>query len=71
MQTTNDRIRCEECDDTVGNSKWAKIKAAQCRWLFLVNGEAYCPEHEPPWEAKWRKRSGRKARTVAQLSTMD
>ena len=51
--------RCshEKCPASVPGSKWAHVKAtAEQGWLFLKNGETYCPDHLPEWVAAWRAR---------------
>lgn len=48
-------MKCEECDATIKDNKWAKIKAEG--WFFSrEDNKAYCPKHNPPWVAGWRAR---------------
>ena len=42
------------CTQTVGGSKWDRIRASKAGWFFGLDGNAYCPEHVPNWVAEWR-----------------
>lgn len=50
------RIHCYECKTAIENNAWSKIKAQGKGWFFSKAGRAYCPEHNPPWVAEWRKK---------------
>lgn len=47
-------ISCSDrsCEATIKNHRWGKIKADG--WLFLKNGEAFCPLHIPSWYKQWK-----------------
>jgi len=46
----------KKCTASVPGAKWARIKATKQGWIFLKNGESYCPEHLPEWVEGWRLR---------------
>lgn len=54
----SDRIECrvEDCIEAVDNSRWPKIRAHDLGWFFQKDDTAWCPEHNPPWVAGWRKK---------------
>ena len=54
-------IHCDhlECTASFKTSYWASIHAYSDGWFVKRNGEAYCPEHQPPWLAEWRERKAR------------
>lgn len=45
-------LKCEGCDKTVQDNKWAKIRAEG--WFFERGGKAYCPDHRPEWYDDWQ-----------------
>jgi hypothetical protein len=46
-----------ECPRTYQGHKWGRIKAGEEGWFFpRDSGEAYCPDHLPPWVQEWRAR---------------
>lgn len=44
----------EGCYQTLENQAWAKIKAEG--WVFLKNGQSFCPSHVPSWYADWKRK---------------
>jgi hypothetical protein len=47
-------VKCEECDASVPNHYWGKVKKG-AKWFFSRDNEkAYCPEHLPDWVEGWR-----------------
>lgn len=53
--------RCSEtgCTATYRDHRWGHSAAAACGWFFQRSGEAWCPEHNPPWVEAWRARQPR------------
>lgn len=53
-------FKCERCDKTVKDNRWAKIHAHDEGWFITKDdSKAYCPDHVPEWVADWRaKRNG-------------
>lgn len=48
-------IKCANCDRTVKDHYWGRVKAHDTGWLIQKNGTAYCPDHLPDWVEGWRK----------------
>lgn len=50
MRLDDGTIQCDNCEATVKDNKWAKIKAWDLGWYFFRDtDEAFCPAHRPEW----------------------
>lgn len=49
-------MKCYQCDATVKNNKWARVRAHDQGWFFSYDGWAACPIHIPAWVSEWRRR---------------
>jgi hypothetical protein len=45
-----------ECAESYAAHHWGAVKAADEGWFLQRDGTAWCPKHNPPWVADWRKR---------------
>lgn len=43
-----------ECDQSIRDHYWSKVRAGDRGWFFQKSGESWCPDHNPPWVAEWR-----------------
>lgn len=40
--------------------RWSNSRADADGWFHQKGGDAWCPLHNPPWVAGWRKKHGKK-----------
>lgn len=57
LPSYTDPVKCEDCDATGKNHKWARIRSDG--WFFTKDSKAYCPLHTPAWVSEWRAKKNR------------
>ncbi len=45
-------MKCEQCDLSIKDHKWAKIQAHAEGWYEMKDGRIFCPNHRPEWAPK-------------------
>ncbi len=50
--------QCAEpgCEAAHAEHYHGKVQAQLDGWFMQRNGDAWCPEHNPPWVEEWRAR---------------
>lgn len=49
----------EGCTETYKDHEWGHKKAQREGWFLQMNGDSWCPDHNPPWVKEWRNKKRR------------
>ena len=59
------------CTATYKDHEWGHKKAQREGWFLQLNGDSWCPDHNPPWVKEWRNKKRRERYANKKLDAGD